>query len=345
MNHLELLSEVSLILGSSKPIDDQINKTLATIGLHTGVSRVYIFEDSVDGLTTTNTFEWCNVNIESQIEELSNIPYSTIPSWKNNLDKNRHFYYYDVSQSPEEVRNILEPQGIQSILIDALTIDNKVFGFIGYDECHANQEWTSDEKYLLKVISKLISSRFEREVLENEKRKITEVANRDQLTNAFSRHHLFEKLVVLYEEAIRHQKKITIAMIDIDFFKKINDTHGHLTGDFVLKEFARIIMDNIRTYDFLARYGGEEFLIVIPYTDLENAFALVNRILELVREKRFKFNNEYHQITFSCGIAHSDEVINENIKAELFSQKLIDLADSRLYLAKKTGRNQICTNG
>ena len=151
MERLKLLSDVSLVLSSSKSLEGQINSVLECIGNHTGVSRVYIFEDSSDRTTTTNTFEWCNDNIEPQIANLVSIPYSMLPSWKLKLDLKNHFNYSDTSQAPEDVRAVLEPQGISSILVDSLINQDKIWGFIGYDECQYKREWSLEEKELLKI--------------------------------------------------------------------------------------------------------------------------------------------------------------------------------------------------
>jgi len=123
-------------------------------------------------------------------------------------------------------------------------------------------------------------------------------------------------------------------MFDIDHFKKINDVHGHLAGDFVLKELARIVQGRIRRDEVFARYGGEEFAIVLPETNLEGAKALADGLREKVEQSRFVFQNESISVTISIGVAMLGE-------PDRTSLDLIKRADGKLYDAKRGGRNRV----
>ena len=143
----------------------------------------------------------------------------------------------------------------------------------------------------------------------------------DSLTKAHNRNILESKIDSLFHI---YDKK-TIAMLDIDYFKKINDTYGHQVGDEVLKYFAKHIKENIRKNDFLVRYGGEEFLIFMPNTTKEEAYVVLHKIKNTLKSvDGIKF-------TFSSGIADEGDTLAEMIK----------IADERLYTAKKEGRNKI----
>ena len=143
----------------------------------------------------------------------------------------------------------------------------------------------------------------------------------DSLTKAHNRNILESKIDSLFHI---YDKK-TIAMLDIDYFKKINDTYGHQIGDEVLKYFAKHIKENIRKNDFLVRYGGEEFLIFMPNTTKEEAYVVLHKIKNTLKSvDGIKF-------TFSSGIADEGDTLAEMIK----------IADERLYTAKKEGRNKI----
>ncbi len=143
----------------------------------------------------------------------------------------------------------------------------------------------------------------------------------DPLTKAYNRNILESKIDSLFHI---YDKK-TIAMLDIDYFKKINDTYGHQVGDEVLKYFAKHIKENIRKNDFLVRYGGEEFLVFMPNTSKEEAYIVLYKIKNTLQKiKNIKF-------TFSAGIADEGDTLAEMIK----------IADERLYKAKKEGRNKI----
>jgi len=153
-------------------------------------------------------------------------------------------------------------------------------------------------------------------------RKYEDSMFKDGLTGVYNRLFLENKLDDIFSQ---HSQK-SIVMLDIDFFKKINDTYGHQVGDKVLKELAALLARSIRKNDFVIRYGGEEFLIYLPFTDKKNAYLIVSKIKESLRklEKAVPY-------TFSAGISDEGETLAEMIK----------IADNRLYKAKKEGRNRI----
>jgi two-component system cell cycle response regulator len=134
--------------------------------------------------------------------------------------------------------------------------------------------------------------------------------------------------------ARRHARDLSFLMLDIDHFKKINDVHGHLAGDYVLKEVARLIQQRIRRDEVLARYGGEEFAIILPETNLEGARALADGLRERIEQSRFVFQGEVIRVTLSIGVA----MLNEFDRT---SMDLIKRADEKLYEAKRSGRNRV----
>lgn len=158
----EILSEISLNYNSFEEFGNKTNETLRIIGEHTKVSRVYIFEDTNDGHSTSNTFEWCNKNVTAQKEQLQDIPYSLIPSWKKLLDYEGLVFSENIIELPKDIYDILEPQKIKSIIVLPLFTNKKRIGFIGFDECSTNRKWTKSEIELLKTISNIISNAFQR---------------------------------------------------------------------------------------------------------------------------------------------------------------------------------------
>ncbi|HEY4785579.1 MAG TPA: CHASE domain-containing protein [Bacteroidales bacterium] len=167
----ELVSEIALELNSPEEFDSRIDLTLAKIGNHVGVSRVYIFEDNNDGSTTSNTFEWCNSGISSQKHELQNIPYEIIPSWKELLMNPGRVYSEDISTLPGDLRAILEPQEIKSIVVYPLFLQGHFLGFIGFDECVRFKNWSKSELELLRTVSGIISNAYERKISEKSLRE------------------------------------------------------------------------------------------------------------------------------------------------------------------------------
>ncbi len=162
----ELLSEIALELNSLDNFEIRINKVLEKVGVHNDVSRVYIFEDNSNGLATSNTFEWCNIGIEPQIQELQDVPYEMIPSFRKIMVEDGRIYSENIAELPEDLRAILEPQGIKSIVIYPLNIQGASCGFIGFDECVRNKKWTKSELELLRTFSGIIANTYERRISE-----------------------------------------------------------------------------------------------------------------------------------------------------------------------------------
>lgn len=152
----------------------------------------------------------------------------------------------------------------------------------------------------------------------------------DALTELYSRTALEAKLATFHEESHKKQDRYSILMLDIDHFKKINDTYGHLIGDQVLNTVGSILSSNIQEGDFAARYGGEEFLVVLPNRDVEETQKIAGRIQNMLKSTELPIEND---LTFSAGIASNQEA--QDIT------ELLKLVDERLYRAKKTGRNRI----
>ena len=134
--------------------------------------------------------------------------------------------------------------------------------------------------------------------------------------------------------ADRHQRSLSLLMVDIDFFKRVNDNHGHQTGDQVLQTLVGLLNKTIRPGDILARYGGEEFIIILPETDEDSAMAMAERVRGTV--EGYSFNCP---IGVDIGVTVSIGCANRRVHA-MASEDLVKAADAALYQAKKTGRNR-----
>jgi len=159
------VSDIALILVTDEDFDTKLNKTLALLGFELSISRCYLFLDSADGTTTSNTHEWCIPGIAPQMQTLQDIPYADIPSWKKILDAGAVCPVTDVMSLPSDVRNVLEPQGILSIIIAPFRIDNVIRGFFGFDECSRVREWNRAEIDTLKTITSLIETAYSKKLL------------------------------------------------------------------------------------------------------------------------------------------------------------------------------------
>jgi len=165
--------------------------------------------------------------------------------------------------------------------------------------------------------------------------KMNERMNKDSLTNAYNRYYLEERLLVEIADS-SNKKPLSIILTDIDYFKEVNDRYGHLAGDFVLKEFVKIVRQRIRRdTDWIARYGGEEFLIVLNNADKHIAYSVAESVRKAIEKAKIVYNDEPISITASFGIY--------TITSEIMTyEQLIGHADKNLYFAKKSGRNKIC---
>lgn len=164
----------------------------------------------------------------------------------------------------------------------------------------------------------------------------------DGLTGLFNQKYFSEQIGNLFQKARFQNFKLSLALMDIDNFKMINDTYGHLTGDYVLKQIAIILRASLPEEYFVARYGGEEFAILMPKVDLETALQYSECIRHNVEV--FSFNSDEgnpFNITVSLGVACYPEHISEG---DRLTEELIHLADEYLYSAKNSGRNRVCTN-
>ncbi len=169
-------------------------------------------------------------------------------------------------------------------------------------------------------------------MLEEERERVYKAAVEDALTGLYNRFYMRAVEKEFYN-ARRYGYPFSVIMFDIDHFKKVNDTYGHLIGDFVLKGIARIIKKNTRKGDFAIRYGGEELLLVTPFTDKKAAYECAEKIRAQIEKKTFHSNGIPVQVTVSAGIG---ELEGEESLAEL-----IEKADEKLYQAKESGRNRV----
>ncbi|MCS6901902.1 MAG: GGDEF domain-containing protein [Myxococcales bacterium] len=160
----------------------------------------------------------------------------------------------------------------------------------------------------------------------------------DGLVQIYNKRFLFEALEREITRARRHARDLTVVMFDIDFFKRINDRFGHLAGDYVLKELAKVVQSRVRRDEIFARYGGEEFSLVLPETSLQGAWTLCESIRERVAQYRFVFQGEHIPVTISMGIAILQD-------SDRMAPDVIARADEKLYEAKRTGRNKVCVLG
>jgi diguanylate cyclase (GGDEF)-like protein len=173
----------------------------------------------------------------------------------------------------------------------------------------------------------------ERKILENE---LAHQAHIDYLTGLSNRRHFMEQGEIELSRAIRYKTPLSVLMLDIDFFKNVNDTYGHQVGDIVLQALSKVCLETLRQVDVAGRLGGEEFAIILPETDSKEALEVAERFREAVANIEVVIPSGLPiHFTVSIGVTTLGK---KNINLDI----LIHQADKALYQAKETGRNKVC---
>lgn len=187
-----------------------------------------------------------------------------------------------------------------------------------------SQELLARVKHALRMTDQL-------NILRNENRRLHQLSILDDLTALYNRRYFFQRLAEEVNRAERYHYQLACLMIDIDYFKDINDQYGHLVGDIILKDLAEMIASAIRLVDVAARFGGEEFVVLLPQTNAEGGLAVAEKIRSKIEAQSFS-NTEQIALTVSIGIS----CYEKGTASEL---SLLHEADLALYDAKKGGRN------
>ncbi|MFA5073222.1 MAG: GGDEF domain-containing protein [Nitrospirota bacterium] len=166
--------------------------------------------------------------------------------------------------------------------------------------------------------------------------RLENAATIDPLTNCYNRRALCDFIENDIAFTRRFGNELSVIMVDLDNFKKINDIHGHLAGDAVLRELSRLITSQVRKSDYLARYGGEEFVLVLPGTSLYSAVQLAEKLRKKIQDYPIRFGKKMLRVTASFGVA--------NLESKQNRESLLHEADERLYQAKASGRNSVIPN-
>lgn len=188
---------------------------------------------------------------------------------------------------------------------------------------------------LFRVIANALEkARFRKQIQETQ-RKMVELSILDDLTGISNRRHFMETLEKEVDRACRYGSSLVLCMMDVDEFKRVNDTYGHLAGDMVLRELGTMLRKSIRMSDIACRYGGEEFALLLPQTALREAASQAERLRRMVEANRFEWEGTPFSLTLSFGLARLDHERNPSPKA------LLEDADKALYRAKRNGKNRV----
>lgn len=172
--------------------------------------------------------------------------------------------------------------------------------------------------------------------LTDQNRELTNRVIHDLLTGLYTRWFVREKIEEEIERSARHALPTSVLMVDLDHFKRVNDSYGHLAGDTVLRDIGKVIRESLRTYDIPGRYGGEEFCLMLPITSADKTLFVAERIRSNIEDHQFEIDGNRFSITASIGVAELEDAYSVTD-----ADQLIGLADQALYAAKSGGRNRI----
>ena len=243
-------------------------------------------------------------------------------------EKHKCYYLPDLLDScpPDlsiETLKILDPA-----LIVPLTSKGEINGLIILGGRINEKEFSETEKEYLLNIASLASIAIHNASL-------YEMATTDMMTG-LKIHHYFQTIIIEeFDRAVKYNRPLSLIMADIDKFKEFNDTHGHVAGDIVIKNVARLIKEGIRQIDIASRYGGEEFAVILPRTDIHEALIVAERIRTSIENESMHHQGKSLRVSISIGLSQLDVTIDKDRK------ELIERADKALYISKKNGRNRV----
>jgi diguanylate cyclase (GGDEF)-like protein len=259
------------------------------------------------------------------------------------LENLEHFFFYDLMRKlaplfdkknlskvfSEEIKYLGEVESIEYV---KPSNENGYLSFSLGEEANIYLKTKSKKiSGYQNVLSKMLGLCAERIDLYD---KFQQLSIYDPLTETYNRRYFTMRLLEEFSRAQKFSLNISFIMIDVDNFKKINDTYGHLVGDTVLKEIAKTIKENVREIDSVARLGGEEFAIIFPETDKAAVITVAERIRSRVSEKIIRAFDEVLSVTISAGVASFPQ-------NTLYPDVLMEIADKALYQAKQSGKNQV----
>jgi len=219
----------------------------------------------------------------------------------------------------------IEPKDTDTVF--TLKSNSEIYGFLLLKGLISTEE---KEKFYILAQQFLLSLRRAKFY-----QKVQELSIRDSLTELYNRRYFLDRLKEEINRANKLKLIFSFIMIDIDDFKKCNDSFGHLVGDYVLREIAKTIKDNTRHIDLVCRYGGEEFCVLFPNTGREGGYFASERIRSNLENKIIKAYDEELKVTVSIGLACFPE-------DGLSYTEIIEKSDLALYIAKAKGKNQVC---
>lgn len=347
-----LISEISTEFINLVPaeIDAGINHALQKVGRFAQADRGYVFQMNHDGTRMSNTHESCAGKIPPKIDTLQDLPVSAFPWAIETLRRENILHVSSVADFPPEAEHEKKQfidMGVKAFVVFAMKSNNRLTGFVGFDWIRHEETYSEDVASLLHILGVVFGNALERKndeqarerlihELQGIQEELLTLSIRDQLTGLFNRRHMEESLRREISRAVRHKTNLSLIMLDVDYFKDVNDTYGHMAGDIVLQKIGELLVERSRGEDVACRYGGEEFVLIMPGAAKESAVKRAKELCQLVSGAMVI---EYRKsvlppLTISLGVASFPEN-GETTESLLYE------ADNALYQAKEGGRNRV----
>ena len=263
------------------------------------------------------------------------------PELREALDRRETVVIQDTRNHPllEKCRHELDQAGVRAMLVIPIVLFDDEVGTLLLRAARKDGSFTLREMSFFEIVSEAACNALERahllDSIQAANERLEHIARTDGLTGLYNRRYFHEQFNQEFERARRYETPLSCLIFDVDNFKSVNDTHGHLVGDSVLVEMANRLLRRVRSIDLTARYGGEEFVVLMPQTDRDGAATQAERVRKYVDDQTFEGLPESHHITVSIGLAVYDS------KSMRSPADLLRAADQALYHAKQNGKNRV----
>ena len=325
-------ASAQLIRARGPALDEAIVAVLGAVGGFFEVDRAYVFLIDDAAGTQSNTHEWVASGISREAHNLQDVPLSTFPWLMKRLRADQAFKVPRVADLPAEAVNEraeFEREGIRSILVVPLWLGPLLQGFVGFDAVRRQVDWDDHFIVGLRLMTQMIASALEARTLAE---RLHDQAFRDPLTGLPNRKLLEDRFSQAIGRLQRKGAGVLVAVVDVDDFKQVNDTHGHAVGDQLLCEVGRRLQAAVRGTDTVSRMGGDEFVVLAEECGPDALARLADRLLAAC-DATFQIDGRPLQVGLSIGVARG-MAPGDGLDG------LLRAADAAMYRAKAEGKHR-----
>jgi len=314
--------------------DQGIVNTLQSLGEFTEADRAFLIILDPETTEILKSYEWAGKGLKPVMDDVEGrIMHEVYPWVVEKFQKLETVHIPDIDSLPPEAKAELDgfrDLGIRSTIAIPLAPAGKLIGFICLNLVDRARDWHGDNTLFLISIGDIVAHAFERKSFE---KTLQDLATTDSLTGAFNRLKLMDAGVEEAGRAKRYDRPLSVLMMDVDYFKHINDTYGHAAGDEVLKQLTRRCFHLLRDSDIFGRHGGDEFAAILPESSMDVAEQVAARLRVELEQMDVSLEGQTFRFTVSIGLTQ----FRDDEKFE----KTLNRADQALYSAKRSGRNRI----